>query len=94
MEQSKPKARRCAIYTRKSSEEALNICRLLPPNAHPSLTRQGLPRPAPGHATEERKSHRHSTSQWPASPLRTSRRLIRPRFLLTTVLPRGRSAVV
>ena len=61
----------------------LNIYRLLPPNAHPSLTRQGLPGPAPGHATQDRKSRRHSTSQWGASPLRTSRRLIRHRFLLT-----------
>ncbi len=50
---------------------------------HASFTRQGLSGPAPGHATRERKSRRHPASQWPASPLRTSRRLILPRFLLT-----------
>ncbi len=39
---------------------------------------QGLPGPSPGHATHDRKSRRHPASQWPTSPLRTSRRLIRP----------------
>ena len=64
------------------------VRRLLPPNPHPSFTRQGLPGPTPGHATQGRKSRRHPASQWPASPLRTSRRLIRPRFLLTDVVGR------
>jgi hypothetical protein len=61
----------------------LNIYRLLPPNAHASLTRQRLPGPTSRHATRDRKSRRLAASQWPASPLRTSRRLIRPRSLLT-----------
>jgi hypothetical protein len=54
----------------------LLVRRLLPPDPHPSLTRQGLPRPTPGHATRERTSRRHPASQWLASPLRTCRRLI------------------
>jgi len=61
-----------------SAPRPLNIYRLLPPNAHASFTRQRLPGIAPRHATQDRKSRRHSTSQWPASPLRASRRLIRP----------------
>jgi len=52
------------------------VCGLLPPQPHASFTRQGLPGPAPGHATQDRKSHRLPASQWPASPLQTSRRLI------------------
>ena len=55
---------------------SLNVYRLLPPNAHSSLTRQGLPRLTPGHATRERTSRRRPASQRLASPLRTSRCLI------------------
>ena len=44
---------------------------------HLSLDKD-CPDSTPGHATQDRKSSRHPTSQWPASPLRTSRRLIRP----------------
>jgi len=56
----------------------LKMYRLLPPNAHPSLTRQGLPGPAPRIAAQDRQSRCDPESQWLASPLRTSRRLIRP----------------
>src|ERR1019366_8053355 len=59
------------------------VCGLLPPQPHASFTRQGLSGPAPGHAARGRKSRRLPASQWPASPLRTSRCLILPRFLLT-----------
>ena len=60
-----------------SAPRPLLVRRLLPPHPHASFTRQGLPGPTPGHATQDRKSRRHPASQWPASPLRTSRRLIR-----------------
>jgi hypothetical protein len=43
-----------------------------------SLARLGLPRLTPDNATEDWKGRRHPTSRRPASPLRTSRRLIRP----------------
>jgi transposase InsO family protein len=62
------------------------LYRLLPPHPHASFTRQGLSGPAPGHAARRRKSRRLPASQWPASPLRTSRCLILPRFLLTNGL--------
>ena len=42
---------------------------------HLSLDKD-CPDPTPGHATRERTSRRHPASQWLASPLRTSRRLI------------------
>src|ERR1700719_878643 len=61
-----------------SAPRPLNIYRLLPPSPRASFTRQGLPEPSPTHATHDRESRRHPASQWPASPLRTSRRLIRP----------------
>jgi hypothetical protein len=61
-----------------SAPDPVIVCRLLPPQPHASFTRQGLPGSATGHATKERKSHRHPASEWLASPLRTSRRLIRP----------------
>ena len=43
-----------------SAPRPLLVCRLLPPHPHASFARQGLPRPAPGHATQDRKSRRHS----------------------------------
>ncbi len=53
------------------------VCRLLPKHPYPSFTRQGLPRLTPDHATQARKDRRHPKSHRLASPLRTSRRLIR-----------------
>ena len=44
------------------------------------LARQGLPRRAPDPAAQDRKNRRHPANRRPASSLRTSRRLIRPRF--------------
>jgi transposase InsO family protein len=55
----------------------LLVRRLLPPKPHPSFTRQGLSRRTPYHATRNRKGWRHPESRRFASPLRTSRRLIR-----------------
>jgi hypothetical protein len=59
------------------------VCRLLPTHPHASIARQGLSGPARDHATQDRKGNRHPSSRRPASSLRTSRRLIRPGFLLT-----------
>jgi hypothetical protein len=55
----------------------VDIRRLLPANAHASFTRQRLSGPSPTHVALDRKSGRHSASQWPPSPLRTPRRLTR-----------------
>src|SRR5712692_7387975 len=60
-----------------SAPRPLVVCRLLPTNPHPSVTRQGLPRLAPEPATQDRKSRRHRESRWPSSPLRTARCLTR-----------------
>jgi Integrase core domain len=57
------------IFNKRHLRRVLSSYRLLPPEPHPSLTRQGLPRPTPGHATWERTSRRHPASQWLASPL-------------------------
>ena len=48
-----------------------------PPDSHPSLARQGLPRVTPGYATQSRKCRRHPESGWFAPPLRTARCLTR-----------------
>ena len=73
------------IFNERHLRRVLSLVRrLLPPNPHASFTRQGLPGPAPDHATQDRKSRRHPASQWPASPLRTSRRLTRSILLLIT----------
>jgi len=55
------------------------VRRLLSSNAHPSFARQGLPRPTPDPAAQDRKSRRHTASQRAALSLRTPRRLIRTR---------------
>jgi hypothetical protein len=47
-----------------SAPRPLNIYRLLPPNAHASFTRQGLPGPSPDHARQKREGRRHPASQW------------------------------
>jgi hypothetical protein len=60
------------------------LVRQLPPtHPHASFARQGLPEPAPDHATPDRKGDRRPSGRRLASSLRTSRRLIRPGFLLT-----------
>jgi len=59
-----------------------SVSRLLPTHSNASVARQGLPRPPSDHARQDRKGGRDPTSRWPASPLRTPRRLIRLRFLL------------
>src|SRR5271166_2086944 len=53
-----------------------------------------IPRLTPNHVAQERKGGRHPESRWSASPLRTPRRLIRPRFLLPNRCAAGRCAVV
>jgi hypothetical protein len=60
-----------------SAPRPLLVSRLLPTHPYSSFTRQGLPGPSPGHATQDRKGRRHPESRRPASPLRTSRCLIR-----------------
>ena len=71
----------------------LLVRRLLPTHPHSSFARQGLPRPTPDHATQDRKGRRHPESRWPASSLRTPRRLIRPDSC-SPMLRGGRYAVV
>jgi hypothetical protein len=66
----------CDLQRAPFASRPLLVCGLLPPQPDASFTRQGLSGPATGHAVREGKNSRHSTSQWPASPLRTSRRLI------------------
>src|SRR5712691_2624182 len=61
-----------------SAPRPLVVRRLLPTNPHSSIARQGLPRLAPGPATQDRKSRRHPAIRWPASPLRTAGPLTRP----------------
>ena len=57
---------------------------------HASFARQGLSGLSPDHDTQDRKSRRHPKSRRPASSLRTSRRLIRPRCLIANVcVPSG-----
>jgi hypothetical protein len=70
------------------------VPRLLPPHPHASFARQRLPRLSPDHAAQDRKSRRHSTSQWPASSLRTSWRLIRSPLPADQRLWRGCYAAV
>src|SRR5712692_7740591 len=65
-----------------SGSRPVLVRRLLPTHPHSSLARQGLSRRPPRHATQERKGGGYPKSRRPASSLRTSRRLIRIRFLL------------
>lgn len=64
-----------------SAPRPVLIRRLLPTHPHASFARQGLPRLPLDHVTQDRKADRHTSGRRPALPLRTSRRLIRIRFL-------------
>ena len=69
------------IFT--SAPRPVLVCRLLPTHPYASVARQRLPRLPPDPVTHARKSRRHPAGRRSASPLRTSRRLIPPEFLLT-----------
>jgi len=60
-----------------------SLRRLLPTHPHSSFARQRLSGSAPDPAAQGRGSRRHPKSRRLASSLRTSRRLIRSRFLLS-----------
>ena len=73
----------CDLQRAPSAPSSLLVRRLLPTHSHASIARQGLPGPAPNSAAQNRNSRRAPAGRWPASSLRTPRRLIRPGFLLT-----------
>jgi transposase InsO family protein len=70
------------IFNERHLPRPLLVCGLLPKHPDPSFARQGLSQLTPDHDTQDREGRRHPKSRGPASPLRTSRRLIRPRCLL------------
>ena len=58
------------------------VRRLLPTHPHASIAREGLPRLSPDSVSRRRESRRDPKSRRLASSVRTTGRLIRPRFLL------------